>query len=369
MSFKLAPEPRLTQREAQPRGGPPRSQRPGLRSRALSRFACASTSATNTAVIMDVDAVLYDMHIDGHRVAFNKAFAESGVCSTKWSPADYDMIMRAGDGTGTGLVRTWFRCTGWPTEFKTDDAKTNYAEFIYARKRDLFAQMVAKDEIKLRDGAERFIREAVAGGVKLALLNYTTSVPEDGVAEMLKRQVPNLPAMMINLPDREVIGQELKLESLEDVLRLKMDDIKLAEARAVRLSMASTDDVLIDANLMLGSLARAPQGKWLQAVISLMGSDADHTALVAGSIRVLKAGQQIGLACAVVPSKVASTGYFPGATKYFGFGAGGGVTLPKIKSLVEKHAATAEDRKSRAKEPERWHVAESEIDDLDAMEN
>ena len=54
---------------------------------------CASSSADAGAlavepllVIIECDGVLCDVHTDGHRVAFNEAFADLGMAGAAWHP-------------------------------------------------------------------------------------------------------------------------------------------------------------------------------------------------------------------------------------------------------------------------------------------
>ena len=48
------------------------------------------------AVIFDLDGALADVERDGHRVAFNAAFAEHGL-DISWSVAEYGRLVRIAD--------------------------------------------------------------------------------------------------------------------------------------------------------------------------------------------------------------------------------------------------------------------------------
>lgn len=63
------------------------------------------------ALIFDCDGVLVDTERDGHRVAFNRAFAEAGL-GTEWSVARYGELLTTGGGKER--MRRHFDETGWP---------------------------------------------------------------------------------------------------------------------------------------------------------------------------------------------------------------------------------------------------------------
>lgn len=59
-------------------------------------------------VIIECDGGLMDVHNDGHRVAFNKAFDDIGYSCVNWQPSIYSDLLRHGDGSGQGLIRTYY---------------------------------------------------------------------------------------------------------------------------------------------------------------------------------------------------------------------------------------------------------------------
>jgi beta-phosphoglucomutase-like phosphatase (HAD superfamily) len=50
------------------------------------------------AVIVDVDGTLADTERDGHRLAFNEAFAEHGV-DVEWGVAEYGRLLAMAGGS------------------------------------------------------------------------------------------------------------------------------------------------------------------------------------------------------------------------------------------------------------------------------
>ena len=114
-----------------------------------------SSSSSHLGLVIECDGALLDAHVDGPRVAFNRAFAEIGHDCTNWSPmvgagglpggigrrwrgwedappcspqlmhfhpalihrrslqVFYD-LMRLGDGTGEGVIAAFYAIRGWP---------------------------------------------------------------------------------------------------------------------------------------------------------------------------------------------------------------------------------------------------------------
>ena len=61
------------------------------------------------------------MHMDGHRVAFNKSLARMGYECAQFTPPIYNDLLQGGDGTAEGLVTAYFKCMGWPMMLATSD--------------------------------------------------------------------------------------------------------------------------------------------------------------------------------------------------------------------------------------------------------
>ena len=53
----------------------------------------SESSSSHLGLVIECDGALIDAHVDGHRVAFNRAFAEIGHDCTNWSP-----MVRGGEG-------------------------------------------------------------------------------------------------------------------------------------------------------------------------------------------------------------------------------------------------------------------------------
>lgn len=131
------------------------------------------------ALIFDCDGVLVDTERDGHRVAFNRAFAERGLDIT-WDVDLYGELLKVAGGKER--MRAYFDKFGWPAEAKDKDA---FILDLHKLKTKLFKELIASGQLPLRPGINRIIDEASAAGIRLGVC--TTSNPDsvDGVLDLM----------------------------------------------------------------------------------------------------------------------------------------------------------------------------------------
>ena len=123
------------------------------------------------ALIFDVDGTLADTERDGHRVAFNAAFAEAGL-DWDWDQALYGDLLEV---TG-GKERMRFFCERHATEFLSRTDADARIRDLHAAKTRHYVRLCAQG-IALRPGIESLLREAHAAGLRLAIA--TTTTPEN----------------------------------------------------------------------------------------------------------------------------------------------------------------------------------------------
>jgi HAD superfamily hydrolase (TIGR01509 family) len=129
------------------------------------------------ALIFDCDGVLVDTERDGHRVAFNRAFAAAGI-DAEWNVEQYGKLLKIAGGKER--MTHYFNEVGWP---KGKTAETLIPE-LHKRKTAIFTDLIAKGSLPLRPGIGRIVDEARATGVRLGVC--TTSDPKaiDGVLDL-----------------------------------------------------------------------------------------------------------------------------------------------------------------------------------------
>ena len=100
---------------------------------------------------------------DGHRVAFNRAFAERGY-GFEWSVELYGELLKVAGGKER--MRHYFDRNGWPCDENERDA---LVQDLHRRKTDLFMNIIESGELPLRPGAARLVDEAITADMTLAV--------------------------------------------------------------------------------------------------------------------------------------------------------------------------------------------------------
>lgn len=136
------------------------------------------------ALLFDVDGTLADTERDGHRVAFNRAFAEAGL-DWEWSEELYGKLLAV---TG-GKERIRYYLDNFNTEFERPDELADFIAGLHASKTRHYVQMLSEGLIPLRPGVKRLINEAREAGLRLAVA--TTTTPENVSALVQNAMAPD----------------------------------------------------------------------------------------------------------------------------------------------------------------------------------
>lgn len=121
------------------------------------------------ALLFDVDGTLADTERDGHRVAFNMAFADAGL-DWDWSEELYGKLLSV---TG-GKERIRHYLDNYNTEFVRPDNLDEFIAELHRSKTDFYTQLLSDGRIPLRPGVERLLNEAREVGFRLAIATTTT---------------------------------------------------------------------------------------------------------------------------------------------------------------------------------------------------
>lgn len=123
------------------------------------------------ALIFDVDGTLADTEREGHRVAFNRAFAEAGY-DWNWSDSLYSELLAV---TG-GKERIRFYLNDYLPDFQPPEDLEQFITGIHALKNKHYQELLAAGAVPLRPGVKRLIAEARENNLRLAIAT-TSAVP------------------------------------------------------------------------------------------------------------------------------------------------------------------------------------------------
>lgn len=131
------------------------------------------------ALIFDVDGTLAETERDGHRVAFNQAFAAAAL-DWDWSVDLYGELLEiAGGKERIQFYLDRYYPQFQPTDATGRDAKQWIAE-LHQAKTTHYKQLLTAGSIPARPGVKRLLHEARQQGVRLAIA--TTSAPDNAIA-------------------------------------------------------------------------------------------------------------------------------------------------------------------------------------------
>ena len=121
------------------------------------------------ALLFDVDGTLADTERDGHRVAFNQAFAAAGL-DWDWSVELYGKLLAV---TG-GKERILHYLDTYNTGFKRPAQLAEFIAGLHRSKTDFYTRLLDEGGIPLRPGVRRLLSEARDAGLRMAIATTTT---------------------------------------------------------------------------------------------------------------------------------------------------------------------------------------------------
>ena len=177
------------------------------------------------ALIFDCDGVLADTERDGHRVAFNKAFAAKGL-AIEWGVGLYGELLAVSGGKER--MRHYFDQYGWPDNIPDRDA---LIKELHKLKTGLFMQIIESGELPLRPGVARIVDEAIAANITLAVCSTSHE-------------------RAVNLVVERLLGLERKARFSAilagDVVSKKKPDPEIYNLASQRLSLEPSECVVVE---------------------------------------------------------------------------------------------------------------------------
>lgn len=197
------------------------------------------------ALIFDCDGVLADTERDGHRPAFNQAFAEAGL-DVVWDEEEYGRRLQIGGGKER--IASLF-----------DDAGDHADQILalHKRKTALYKEIVRAGKLPGRPGIARIVDEALAAGWTLAVASTSA---EESVRAVLEHAVGEANATRFAVFAGDIVPAKKPDPA---IYRLTLDALGLAPADAI---------VIEDSRNGL----RAAVGAELRCVVTVSGYTADE---------------------------------------------------------------------------------------------
>lgn len=177
------------------------------------------------ALLWDVDGTLAETERDGHRVAFNRAFADCGL-PWRWGVERYGELLRITGGRERLLHDMATRADA-PSLAAGREA---LATELHRRKNALYAELVAAGGIALRPGVAELLAECRGQGVRLAIVTTTSRA---NVEALLQRQPGGVSTGWF---EAMVCGEDVQRKKPDpQVLMLALQQLGLAPREALAI--------------------------------------------------------------------------------------------------------------------------------------
>jgi HAD superfamily hydrolase (TIGR01509 family) len=166
---------------------PPAARPRGAARRAAPRAAAATLRNFDwpEALLFDCDGVLVDTEAEGHRVAFNEAFARKGL-PHEWGLEAYGALLEVGGGKER--MDAYFSARAaeepWASVVDPNERKAFLKE-LHELKTDIFNQLIETGRLPVRPGVQRLIDEAIEGGVKVAVCSTSNERAVSNIVRVL----------------------------------------------------------------------------------------------------------------------------------------------------------------------------------------
>ena len=138
------------------------------------------------AFIFDQDGVIVDTERDGHRVAFNRTFAEFGF-DFKWGVEEYHELLQVGGGKER--MTHYLNTKGFGVEVKPDEMPELIRK-LHKRKTDLFIELIESGSLPLRPGIRRIMKEAADLRLTLGVCTTSNERAAQAIAGTLLKGIP-----------------------------------------------------------------------------------------------------------------------------------------------------------------------------------
>lgn len=171
------------------------------------------------ALIFDVDGTLAETEQNGHRVAFNRAFARVGL-DWHWSSELYIQLIEIAGGK----ERIRYYWQHYCPQFKPPMEPDRFIAQLHDLKTEAYRQLLQEKAIPLRPGIRRLLAEARQSPLKLAIA--TTSALANTLALLENAIAPDSPSWFEVIAAGDVVANK---KPAPDIYHYVLDRLQLPQ--------------------------------------------------------------------------------------------------------------------------------------------
>jgi HAD superfamily hydrolase (TIGR01509 family) len=201
---------------------------------------------TLKGIFFDQDGVIIDTERDGHRVTFNETFKEFGF-PVIWGVDEYHGLLQVAGGKER--IKHYLQTKGLGKPVPPEEVDDLIAR-MHKRKTAMFIELVESGRLPLRPGIHRFLREASAAGLKLAVCTTSSEKAAHAVAYQILKDIPFEVVLAGDVvakkkPDPEIYNLALQKTGLasDDVLVVEDSRNGVLAGKAAGLRVLATTNV------------------------------------------------------------------------------------------------------------------------------
>ena len=145
-------------------------------------------AALPAGLLWDVDGTLAETETNGHRRAFNLAFAEEGL-PWRWDGPTYQRLLAISGGRE--------RMAAYLSAMEGQAPAPERLQRLQFRKQQLYCDLIGAGQLPLRPGVERLIREAHQAGLRQGIVTTSSRSAVEALAATSLRDLANAFAFWI----------------------------------------------------------------------------------------------------------------------------------------------------------------------------
>ena len=232
------------------------------------------------AIFFDMDGTIIDTEKDGHRVAFNEAFALLGI-NAEWDVAKYHQLLQIAGGKER--MKFFFQGEGkkyLPGGISIED----FVQQLHLLKTEIFVSLIESSKLPLRPGIKRLMQEANEKGI---LIGICTTSNEKAVKAIVNSLLTGIKIDLIlagdivakKKPDPEIYLLALQKTGLagDEVLVVEDSENGLIAGKAAGIKVLVTVNEYTKNENMTGA----------EAVITSLGDENEKANVLAGDLKLI----------------------------------------------------------------------------------